>query len=318
MDMNTTRTLPDRSTGGYRHEALLYSGMTEFLDATLPFIRLAVSAGRPILVAVSAAKINLLRLRLGADAERVGFADMASIGRNPARIIEVWRAFVSAHSGAGQLFGIGEPVYPERTPDELAECQLHEELLNVAFDAGTPFWLLCPYDLEALADGVIEAAQRSHPFLEADGERHTSDLYTPIDPGGPFNRPPSPRPAGAEVLPFGLDGLRAVRDLVAARAAAAGLDAMTVTDTVLAVNEIATNSLRHGGGQGELAAWTDGRRLVFEVSDRGHITEPLVGRLAPALDASAGVGLWLANQTCDLVQIFSSARGTTVRLCQDF
>ena len=31
---------------------------------------------------------------------------------------------------------------------------------------------------------------------------------------------------------------------------------------------------------------------------------------------SGGAGLWLANQLCDLVQISSSARGTTVRVYQ--
>jgi anti-sigma regulatory factor (Ser/Thr protein kinase) len=315
--MNTRQTLPARITGGYRHEALLYSGTDEFLDATLPFIGRAVSAGCPILIAVSAAKISLLRERLGADAEQARFADMASVGRNPARIIDLWRAFVSANSDAGQLFGIGEPVYPERSPAELAECQLHEELLNVAFDAGIPFWLMCPYDLEALADGVIEAAQRSHPFLESGGRRHTSDQYRPIGPGAPFDRPLPQRPADADVLTFDRDGLRSVRRFVAARVAAAGIGPARAADTVMAVNEVATNSLRHGGGRGELASWTDGRRLLFEVSDLGHITAPLVGRLAPRPDSDSGFGLWLANQTCDLIQIYSSAGGTTVRICQD-
>ena len=44
------------------------------------------------------------------------------------------------------------------------ECQLHEALLNVAFGASTPLWLLCPYDLEALtADVIDEAWVRSSP-----------------------------------------------------------------------------------------------------------------------------------------------------------
>ena len=34
-------------------------------------------------------------------------------------------------------------------PAEVAGCQVHEALLNVAFDAATPFGRLCPYDLEA-------------------------------------------------------------------------------------------------------------------------------------------------------------------------
>jgi hypothetical protein len=36
-----------------------------------------------------------------------------------------------------------------------------EALLNVAFDAATPFRLLCPYDLEALAADMIDEAHRT-------------------------------------------------------------------------------------------------------------------------------------------------------------
>src|ERR1700684_1887504 len=101
---------------GYRHEAFLYSGMAEFVTGTVSFIRRAVGAGDPILVVVSQAKIDVLRRELQADAERVSFADMADVGDNPARIIAAWRAFVQAHDGASQLWGIGEPIYPERSP----------------------------------------------------------------------------------------------------------------------------------------------------------------------------------------------------------
>ena len=80
--------------GGYRHEAFLYSGLPEFLSGTLSFIRRAVSAGDPVLAVVSAAKIDLLRQQLGAEAGHVAFADMADVGDNPARIIAQWQAFV--------------------------------------------------------------------------------------------------------------------------------------------------------------------------------------------------------------------------------
>jgi anti-sigma regulatory factor (Ser/Thr protein kinase) len=239
---------------------------------------------------------------------------MAAVGANPARIIATWREFVAAHADAAQVWGVGEPAYPGRSPAEIAECQLHEGLLNLAFDTSTPFWLLCPYDIEALAADVIRDAQRTHPFIAWDGERQACDAFQEVDLAGPFDRPVPPRPAAAEHLPFQTGDLRRVRAFVATRAEQAGLAQEAVDAMVLAVNEVATNSLRHGGGRGELHAWTDGRSLVFEVSDRGHITSPLVGRLRPAPEARDGAGLWVANQLCDLVQIYSSARGTAVRV----
>jgi anti-sigma regulatory factor (Ser/Thr protein kinase) len=314
--VTVTHTPPDEAVTGYRHEAFLYSGLAEFRSGTLSFIRRAIGAGDPILVMVSAEKIGLLRQQLGAQAGNVTFADMARTGGNPARIIAAWQAFVPDQAGHGaQLWGIGEPIYPERSPAELAECQLHEALLNVAFDAATPLWLLCPYNLEALAADVIDEAHRTHPFVARGGERQACAAFRPLDLAAPFDRPAPARPAGAEHMSFQTGDLRRVRAFVATRAGRAGLDSEAAGAMVLAVNEVATNSLGHGGGRGELRAWTDGGSLVFEASDQGHIASPLVGRLRPAPEAKDGAGLWVANQLCDLVQIYSSARGTTVRVC---
>jgi anti-sigma regulatory factor (Ser/Thr protein kinase) len=87
-----------------------------------------------------------------------------------------------------------------------------------------------------------------------------------------------------------------------------------IGDLVLAVNEVAANSIAHGGGSGTLRVWRDGGALVCEVSDRGHLDDPLADRRRPAPGQDGGRGLWLANQLCDLVQVRSFATGTTVRL----
>jgi anti-sigma regulatory factor (Ser/Thr protein kinase) len=312
--MGMTQAPPERPVSGYRHEACLYSGISEFLAGTTSFIRRAVSVGDPVLVIVSGPKIELIRRELGPDAEHVGFADMADVG-NPARIIAAWRAFVEEHAGAPQLWGIGEPIYAERSPAELAECQLHEALLNVAFGADTPFSLLCPYDLEELARDVIDEAHRTHPYVASGEARSAEPAYQPVD-SDPFARQLPPRPADAAWMAFQTGDLGRVRTFLTGQARLAGLAENPAEALVMAVNEIATNSLRHGGGHGELHVWRDGDSLVCEVSDQGHITSPLVGRIPPALGQGFGAGLWLANQLCDLVQICSSANGTAIRVYQ--
>jgi MEDS: MEthanogen/methylotroph, DcmR Sensory domain len=98
---------------GFRHEAFLYADHSEFLAGTAAFTRDAVTAGEPILAVVDAAKITALRAVLDGDAERVQFADMATVGRNPARIIPAWQAFVDQHRAKRQrLRGISEPIWP--------------------------------------------------------------------------------------------------------------------------------------------------------------------------------------------------------------
>ena len=122
-------TLTSGPPSMFRHEALLYRGSDGFLAGSLPYIRAGLAADEAILVAVGAPKIRSLRGALGADADRVRFADMAVLGHNPARIIPAWREF--ARANAGPIRGIGEPIWSGRDATELVECQLHEALLNV-------------------------------------------------------------------------------------------------------------------------------------------------------------------------------------------
>ena len=311
--MSTVAARPHLTTS-FTHEVLLYSGEAEFVAGTVPFILGGVRLGEPVLVVVSAAKIARLREALGSDADAVEFAPMSEVGRNPACIIPAWRDFVARHPGR-RLRGIGEPLTPDRSADEVPECQQHEVLLNLAFADSEPWSLLCPYDVSALADEIIDEALRSHPFVYHDGVRVPNTDFRPEVTVEPLDRPLSPPPPGAASLPFGPSELDDVRRFVRRQAKRTGLSAAKTADLVLAVNEVATNSLRHGGGQGRLTAWSSGEgSLVCDVRDAGWITEPLVGREAPPKDRFGGRGVWLANQLCDLVQLRSSPEGTTVRL----
>ena len=85
-------------------------------------------------------------------------------------------------------------------------------------------------------------------------------------------------------------------------------------DLVLAVNEVATNSVLHGGGEGDLLVWIERDAVVCELRDSGRFDHPLAGRVRPEPGRVGGHGLWLANQVCDLVQVRSFPTGTVVRL----
>lgn len=300
----------------FRHEALLYAGMDEFLAGTLAFIREGLAASEAILVVVAAPKIAALTARLGADAARMQFKDMAQVGANPARIIPAWHEFVDSHARAGRPFrGIGEPIYPERSATELVECQRHEALLNVAFDGGPSWRLLCPYNTTALSLDVIEEAHRSHPYVAYDHTYAASGLYPEaVTLLSPFTSSLPEPPAIRATLAFNGTGLRAVRRLVSIQAARAGFTSQPIADLVVAVNEVVTNSIEHGGGCGTLGVWRDGDVLICEVRDGGHLDDPLADRRRPAPEQDGGRGLWLANQLCDLVQVRSFTTGTTVRL----
>jgi anti-sigma regulatory factor (Ser/Thr protein kinase) len=303
---------------GYRHEALLYRSDAEYLAGTVGFVTDAVALGQPVMVAVPARRLDAVREAVGAelghDARDAHFVDMTQLGGNPARIIPAWRAYLDRYDPARPVRGIGEPVWAGRSQVEVDECHLHEALLNVAVDPERPFWLRCPYDVVGLGEPVVQGARRNHATYLERGELRGSPAYAGLLElqdvfGGELAEPSAP----AELMDFGEGDLARVRRSVSAHAAAAGLGDERSGDVVLAVTELATNSLRHGGGRGTLRTWREPDALVYEVRDAGHIEDLLVGRRAPRPSDEGGRGVWMANQLCDLVQVRSGATGTVVR-----
>jgi anti-sigma regulatory factor (Ser/Thr protein kinase) len=312
-------SLSDLLQPQFHHEALLYEGLDGFLAGTIPFVREGLDAEELILVVLDTRKIAALQGELGDEAIRVHFADMAEMGRNPARLIPAWQRFLDEHSMPGQpVRGLGEPIWAGRSPAEVIECQAHESLLNVAFADRPALSMLCPYDVSALPEDVVDEARHSHPVITAGGTSEPSDRYVQAHPSPARLDAPLPAaPADAAMVHFGPapEMLRDVRFLVESFARGAGLDATGVDNAVMAASELATNSLRYGGGIGTMRLWSTPGVFVCEFSDAGHITGPaLLGRQMPSVRQDSGRGLWLVNQLCDLVQIRSAPTGTTIRL----
>lgn len=300
----------------FLHEAFLYADDDQYLAGTLPFVTAGLEAGEPVMVALPTPRLDLLRAALGDGAgDRVRFAAMEEVGRNPGWIIPAWADFVAAHADAGRpARGIGEPIWAGRSDDELVECCRHESLLNMAFAGAAGFTLLCPYDTSTLGPAVIEEAHRNHPRITRPGGAFASPSYD-ADVPPLLTTPLPPPPPDAHVVAFDdVVGLGPVRRRVAEAAATAGLDRARADDLVLAVSEAISNSVRHGGGSGHVTLWSDGHRCLCDVHDRGRISDPLAGRTRPGPSQPTGRGLWLMHQLCDLVQLRAVPEGQVVRL----
>jgi anti-sigma regulatory factor (Ser/Thr protein kinase) len=299
----------------FTHPALLYRDDDDYLAGTVPYIREGLAAGEPVAVAVPADNLALIRDALGADAERVLLRDMMVAGRNPGRIIPtVLLAFADAHPGR-RVRLIGEPIWAGRSATEYPACAQHEALINAAF-TGRPATILCPYNTRLLDPAWIEDAYKTHPvMLDADGAFDSVQYDDPALVAAAFNMPlPDPPPHAATVIVDVL-ALPTVRRMVAEHAERTGLPPQRAVDLVLAVNELTTNTVRHGGGTGKLALWTDDDQLVCQLTDNGCLSDPLAGRIpVPPGALGGGRGLLLVNQLCDLVRVHTTSAGTTIRV----
>lgn len=311
------------SDGGLWHCALLYRDLDDYSLAIADFLKAGAAAGEPALVAVPGTRHERLRLALDQRLVSGGFsaapsraatifADMSELGRNPARILPAIQAFIHDAAG-GPIRFIGEPIWPGRSAAEMCEAIRHEALVNAAFSPASAA-ILCPYDEARLPDSVVADARRTHPVLISGGRPARSRAFA-----GPGAMPawcddPLPGvPADAKVAAYARD-LRAVRTMVADEARASGLPQSRAVDLVLAVSEVAANTLRHTVAGGTISLWQAGDELICQLADTGHIFDPLAGRRPPDRDHPGGQGLWLVNHVCDLVELRTGQDGTVVRL----
>nr|BFE82333.1 hypothetical protein GCM10020093_049340 [Planobispora longispora] len=169
------------------------------------------------------------------------------------------------------------------------------------------------------ADPVTEAGSDSGPEDEA--ERGPGPGHAPVDGTGPGSDldddcqdPPADDHVDLLVRDFDLDTLVAVRHEVEHCAEQHGLTGLTLYRFVVAINEITTNAVRHGGGTGRLRLWRAGDRIYCEVTDRGPGLSVSAGNRAAPVESANGRGLWLARRGVRRFTMRTGAGGTSITL----
>jgi anti-sigma regulatory factor (Ser/Thr protein kinase) len=278
------------------------------VTAFTEFLEVGLADGAAMIVVASNQLVESLR-GTHAGNEGVALTDLSRHGSNPGRILSTLRMFAHQHRDK-PVRCLQELAWPGRHPDELTEALRYEAVVSDAFTASAS--MLCAYH-ERLEAAMVAAARHIHPKIWSDGRVDDSrpgagDAVIP-DESELSNPPP-----GAARLTF-RDDQAGVRRFAAALAQRAGLSPRRVTDLVVAVGELAANTLIHTTGKGTLTSWVADGALICQVSDSGQIADPLAGTFRPDPRAAGTKrGLWLVHQVADLVQVRTGPAGTTTRL----
>jgi len=137
----------------------------------------------------------------------------------------------------------------------------------------------------------------------------------------PLAGPPAP---GRDTAPvrllldqrFDADTLYQLRAAVLAHAVRAGLPEHRASDVMLAVHELAANTVRHGAGAGRLLISTRPGVLQCQVLDAGTASQTGhangTGHSPPPWPSPEGHGLWLVRQVADQLSIIPRDGGYQV------
>lgn len=309
--MADARTSSHNPAAGFVHEALMYRDEAEFDAAVHAFLREAAAAGEPVLVALPGPHLEHVREALADEMTDVRLEDVEQVARNPSCLLSMIEEWVESHDGHARI--VSEVVWPGRTRAEAVEALRHEALVNHAL-AGSAATVMSPFDARHLDDDILAGVEMTHPTVVEGGRRRAGTAYTdplstrfgelwPLeDPRGPVSEHP-------------LEGsLTELRRAIADDPVLGSLSAERRSDLVFAINEAASNAVRHGNVTCMTRIWHEGDEVVTEVSSPTGIPDVMAGRRRPAADALQGRGLWLINQLCDLVELRSGASGTTLRM----
>ncbi|MCY7342281.1 MAG: sensor histidine kinase [Pseudonocardia sp.] len=318
MKVQSTRTSVSQ---GLRHTAAFYSGPFDLFQQLIPLVRAGLERGEPVAVSVRPSTEDALYDRLGNQPGLIlldrpdgpdGGSGQTVATRRARHLRELTTTagpttVLTEHSSS--LDGVDGSFWTEL--DAAANVALADLPVNL-----TCFFPEMPLHLE-----IVDGARRNHPTLLVGGEvTHNPGHWSPQDvlrerpaPAPVILGPPDLR------LTFGAWQLNEVRAMVERALMVAGYGRDRAEDIVLAVNEVATNAVEHGGGEAQLYLWvagdgTGGDGLVCEVHDGGALNDPLPGLRAPHPSDPRGRGVWIARQLCDSLHIWADARGTHVRL----
>ena len=291
------------------HEAFFYSSDKEFTDRLAPFLRDAVASNHGAVAVATERRIELLRKRLGGDADSVSFFDANGWYRRPGAALIAWRDALDQQlrDGVGMVRAIGEIQYGNDGA-AIRNWARYESLVNRGF-AGHPVWLVCAYNTEMVPPEILAEARRTHPVTSTHTARTPSAPHFAAHELGAVLAPADNRADAQErscVMVAATDDLTEVRRSVRWEAQSAGLAVDTVDDLLLAVSELLAKSLSDGGPTATIRTARQDGEWFCEIQSRRVLSNAIGSE-------SDDLALLIGRVISDRVEVADDADGSLVR-----
>lgn len=299
------------------HDALLYDSPEHLASIVVPFLKDGLSRGDVVVLATSGPAGRLLHDAVDGD-PRMVLLDRSTTyrSRTPTALTSFRQLGDRRPESSAQVRVVGEIDFGP-TPRQWPEWQRYEAVLNRYMHAA--LWGLCIFDTQRLPQLLLDTAMQTHPHLATVSGRVANARFT--EPGRYLRSLQIP----AEPLEATMPSLwiTDVRDFAGlrrsvARELAALPDPDLVGDFLLAMDEMTSNAVRHGGPPVSLRLWLAPDRVVCSIGDAGSGWDDPFAGYGPAHGSDlsrGGMGLWLARQLCDHVDVTSDGHdGSGVRI----
>ena len=311
----------------FAHSALIISADLDLPSVLGPQLHRSAGIYDEVLLVVGA-RTRAALARSVADVPRgvLSWGDPASFYQRLGSAYEAFRRYLAAqHQGGRRVHVIAEPdlistVAPELRADRALAYLAYEAVCNDTYSIGRSA-VTCIWDRRDYEDNVIDAVRATHAYELTRTGPVLSPHYLPPErylaerQDAPLR--PTPSHVDRDVTLGKVAELSALRSTVGAWAVEHGFAEEATEDVVVAVIEVATNGLRHGGAPVRIRAWHHDDTLLVQCDDAGNQPIPANAgyyRPNPHAAAAGGCGLWLVRQLADVVIVSTAPGRTTVRL----
>lgn len=303
---------PGSPGGGFSHDLLVHDDREELHTSVAAFVEEGLAAGGEVVVFDPGLRATALGHSLPRH-PRVAYRPSERLMPDSVRGLFAAQLRPTPRLPSPGLWAVGVVA-----PDEGARAAWPrlEALANVVL-AELPMRTLCTYDTRTLRPEVIAVGRATHRYQWRDGARSLNPAFRPpesylSDPGPQRLVPPAGEATVTTTLTHATD-LSLARRVVRPCLALAGLEPATISGFLTALNEVLVNALTHGAAPVRLRLWVMPHRLTCEVLDSGRgVPDVLAGCRHPA--PGGPLGLWVARQTCDDLDVHNGADGCAVIL----